>query len=63
MNERDYNKDPSYEETMAMIAAKKEIMEDVKIMIKECLLKGLAVQMILIEGIPKIEKKHLLSEK
>jgi len=39
--------------------AKKEVLDEVKTMVNECIEKGLHTEFILSEGIPKIEKRHL----
>ena len=38
---------------------KKEVFDEVRIMVKDCIKKGLATEFILLQGIPKIEKRHL----
>ena len=43
--------------------AKKEMIDEVKIMVNDCIKKGLATEFILLQGIPTIEKRHLPNKK
>ena len=60
----DYLKDKGFKNRAnrllkSYLSAKREVIDDVKKMVNDCIKKGLATEFILLQGIPTIEKRHL----